>query len=119
VADAERTAVPSPVREAPAPAVAPRAREASRPAPAREPEVQVAPPAPRFLSAQLSRVEFVRRCLGEVRDRRHPLLHRVWKLGITHQRVDEIFELDVSGLRELREGVQAGPAGLLPDGRTA
>ena len=40
-------------------------------------------------------------------------------LGITHQRIDEFFELDVSGLRELREGVQAGPAGLLPDGRTA
>ena len=54
-----------------------------------------------------------------MRDRRHPLLHRAWVLGITHQRIDEFFELDVSGLRELREGVQAGPAGLLPDGRTA
>ena len=79
----------------------------------------VEPAGPRYLSAQLSRLEFVRRCLEEVQDRRHPLLHRVWLLGITHQRIDEFFELDVSGLRELREGVQAGTAGLLPHGRTA
>ena len=83
------------------------------------PRSREAPPGPRYLSAQLSRLEFVRRCLEEARDRRHPLLHRAWVLGITHQRIDEFFELDVSGLRELREGVQAGPAGLLPDGRTA
>ncbi len=74
---------------------------------------------PRYLSAQLSRLEFIRRVLEEVQDIRHPLLQRVWLLGITHQRVDEFFEVDVSGLRELREGVQAGTAGLLPDGRTA
>ncbi|HEX2324349.1 MAG TPA: polyphosphate kinase 1 [Chloroflexota bacterium] len=119
MADAELTAVSSPVREAPAPAVAPRARPGARPGPAREPAAKEAPLGPRYLSAQLSRLEFVRRCLEEARDRRHPLLHRAWVLGITHQRIDEFFELDISGLRELREGVQAGPAGLLPDGRTA
>ncbi|MDQ3702315.1 MAG: RNA degradosome polyphosphate kinase, partial [Chloroflexota bacterium] len=74
---------------------------------------------PRYFSAQLSRLEFIRRVLEEVQDSRLPLLQRVWLLGITHQRVDEFFEVDVSGLRELREGVQAGTAGLLPDGRTA
>jgi polyphosphate kinase len=99
------------------PAPAPPAAPAEPSLPLAQPAA--APAGPRFLSAQLSRLEFVRRCLEEVRDRRHPLLHRAWVLGVTHQRIDEVFELDVSGLRELREGVQAGPAGLLPDGRTA
>ena len=114
--DAIKADDPAAVAEAPeapeSPAVAlERAPVAVHPA--------VEPVGPRYLSAQLSRLEFVRRCLEEVQDRRHPLLHRVWLLGITHQRIDEFFELDVSGLRELREGVQAGTAGLLPHGRTA
>jgi polyphosphate kinase len=72
----------------------------------------------RFLNAQLSRLEMIRRVLEEAQDRAHPLLERVEFLAISHSRLDEFFEIDVSGLRAQREGVQAGTAGLLPDGRT-
>ncbi len=60
----------------------------------------------------------IRRVLEEAQDRSHPLLERVEFLAISHSRLDEFFEIDVSGLRAQREGVQAGTAGLLPDGRT-
>ena len=72
----------------------------------------------RLLSAQLTRLEFIRRCVEEAEDPAHPLLERLRFLAISHQRIDEFFEIDVSGLRALREGVQAGTAGLLPDGTT-
>ncbi len=120
VAEVQQWTSPARVRDDDAGAAGPLDGPAEGTAPpAARAQAQPEPAGPRYTSAQLSRLEFVRRCLEEVRDRRHPLLHRVWLLGITHQRIDEFFELDVSGLRELREGVQAGTAGLLPHGRTA
>jgi polyphosphate kinase len=89
--------------------------------PSREPSIEPAQPAgvgARLISAQLSNLEFNRRLLEEAQDTSHPLLERVRFLGFAHEHLDEFFEIHVSGLREQREGVQAGTAGLLPDGRT-
>ena len=72
----------------------------------------------RLFNAQLSMLEFNRRVLEEAQDHSHPLLERVKFLAISHSNLDEFCEIDVSGLRAQREGVQAGTAGLLPDGRT-
>ncbi|MBI3974146.1 MAG: polyphosphate kinase 1 [Chloroflexi bacterium] len=93
----------------------------------RPPTTSPSPPAPqaitmqrpaRLFNAQLSELDYIHRVLEEAQDRRHPLLERVKFLAISHLRLDEFFEVDVSGLRAQREGVQAGTAGLLPDGRT-
>ncbi|HEU5317689.1 MAG TPA: polyphosphate kinase 1 [Chloroflexota bacterium] len=73
---------------------------------------------PRLLNAQLSQLEFNRRVLEEALDESHPLLERVKFLSIVHSNLDEFFGIAISGLRAQREGVQAGTAGLLPDGRT-
>ncbi|MGH2368749.1 MAG: hypothetical protein ACRDI2_11180, partial [Chloroflexota bacterium] len=73
----------------------------------------------RLFNAQLSELEWIRRVLEEARDEEQPLLERMKLLAITYAKLDEFFEIHVSGLRELREGVQAGTSGLLPDGRTA
>ena len=73
---------------------------------------------PRLLNAQLSQLEFNRRVLEEAQNGEHPLLERVKFLAIFNSNLDEFFGIAVSGLRAQREGVQAGTAGLLPDGRT-
>ncbi len=72
----------------------------------------------RLFNAQLSQLEFNRRVLEEALDPGHPLLERVKFHAIVHSNLDEFFGIAVSGLRAQREGVQAGTAGLLPDGRT-
>ena len=84
------------------------------------PDGRAVAPAPgyRLINAQLSQLEFNRRVLEEAQDPQHPLLERVRFLAIVSSNLDEFFEIAVSGLRAQREGVQAGTAGLLPDGRT-
>jgi polyphosphate kinase len=73
----------------------------------------------RLFNAQLSQLEFNRRVLEEAQDAGNPLLERVKFLSIVHSNLDDdFFGIAVSGLRAQREGVQAGTAGLLPDGRT-
>ena len=76
------------------------------------------PTAPRLLNAQLSQLDFHRRVLEEAEDRSRPLLERVRSFAFVHSGLDEFFGIAVSGLRAQREGVQAGTAGVLPDGRT-
>ncbi|HEX2037044.1 MAG TPA: polyphosphate kinase 1 [Chloroflexota bacterium] len=116
--EAHSGAAPSPTATArqvmPAASPAPAARGAPRQAKAADEDGL----GRRYLSAQLTRLDFIHHVLQEVQDPTHPLLQRTWMLGISHMRLDEFFEIDVSGLWELREGVQAGSTGLLPDGRT-
>jgi polyphosphate kinase len=86
--------------------------------PAAPPELAAPAAGVRLLSAQLSKIEFYLRVLEQAQDRSQPLLERLRALAFTHEHLDEFFEIHVSGLRAQREGVQAGTAGLLPDGRT-
>jgi polyphosphate kinase len=73
---------------------------------------------PRLLNAQISQLDFHRRVMEEAADRSRPLLERVRSFSFVHSGLDEFFGIAVSGLRAQREGVQAGTAGVLPDGRT-
>ena len=87
------------------PAVAPRARRASRP--------KVTFP---YLNRELSWLEFNARVLHEARDERNPLLERVKFLAIFASNLDEFFQVRVAGLRQQ---VEASKVARSPDGRTA
>ena len=87
------------------PAVAPRARRASRP--------KVTFP---YLNRELSWLEFNARVLHEARDERNPLLERVKFLAIFAGNLDEFFQVRVAGLRQQ---VEASKVARSPDGRTA
>ena len=96
-------------------------QEVAPSAPTAPPPLAPVPPPPartRLFNSQLSQIEYIRRVVEEARDRSHPVLERLRFLAFSYMNLDEFFEVHVSGLRAQREGVQAGTAGLLPDGRT-
>jgi polyphosphate kinase len=71
---------------------------------------------PRYVSRELSWLEFNQRVLDEAREDEQPLLERLKFLAITATNLDEFFMVRVGGLRMLTEdGVERrDPAGLTP-----
>jgi polyphosphate kinase len=76
----------------------------------------VAPPSPRYINRELSRLDFDERVLAMAEDPKLPLLERVRFLAIFSQNLDDFFQVRVAGLKEqvLAAVAVASPDGLSP-----
>jgi polyphosphate kinase len=76
----------------------------------------LAPPSPRYINRELSRLDFDERVLAMAEDPRLPLLERVRFLGIFSQNLDDFFQVRVAGLKEqvLAAVAVASPDGMSP-----
>ena len=76
----------------------------------------LAPPSPRYINRELSRLDFDERVLALAEDPRLPLLERVRFLGIFSQNLDDFFQVRVAGLKEqvLAAVAVASPDGMSP-----
>jgi polyphosphate kinase len=76
----------------------------------------LAPPSPRYINRELSRLDFDERVLALAEDRGLPLLERVRFLGIFSQNLDDFFQVRVAGLKEqvLAAVAVASPDGMSP-----
>jgi polyphosphate kinase len=76
----------------------------------------LAPPSPRYINRELSRLDFDERVLALAEDRHLPLLERVRFLGIFSQNLDDFFQVRVAGLKEqvLAAVAVASPDGMSP-----
>src|SRR4030081_745089 len=74
------------------------------------------PDAPRYLSRDLSRLDFDERVLAMAEDANLPLLERVRFLAIFSQNLDDFFQVRVAGLKEqvLAAVAVASPDGMSP-----
>ena len=69
-----------------------------------------------FINRELSLLEFNRRVLAQARDKKNPLLERLFFLCIASSNMDEFFEIRVSGLKQQVSygSTQRGPDNLSP-----
>src|ERR1700744_2057673 len=70
----------------------------------------------KFISRELSWLEFNQRVLDEARDPENPLLERVEFFCIVSSNLDEFFEVRVAGLKQQ---IESDVVGRSIDGRTA
>lgn len=69
-----------------------------------------------FINRELSLLEFNRRVLAQAKDKKNPLLERLFFLCIASSNMDEFFEIRVSGLKQQVSygSTQRGPDNLSP-----